>query len=277
MQLIAYEDDRRIYAHQAKRRKDYKCGQCGGLVRLRGGRIQKLHFFHPNPIVSCGLRKKSLSHLSVQEYLCKQFSKAFMEYYFPKINRFADVVIPELKLIFEVQCSPITLQEVRARQKAYAKTGYQLIWILHEKTFNKRVITEVEEYLHHFPCYYTNIETKGRGCIYDQHAIYSNVKRLYIGRKCPVFVDKLFYMNCKEIDYLPEFLQQRHKSWPIYFKNDLFYRVRYNEEFAKYLIDKEREIRSFKYRIKKKIHYYKKCFITPTPSILTNIKLRMIR
>lgn len=277
MQLIAYEDDRRIYAHQATRKKDYKCGQCGDVLRLRGGRIQKLHFFHPNPRVSCALRKKSFSHLAVQEYLCKRFSKGFMEYYFPSINRFADVVIPSLKLIFEVQCSSITLQEVRARQKAYAKTGYQLIWILHDKTFNKRILTEVEEYLRHFPCYYTNIEAGGRGFIYDQHAVYSNVKRLYIGRKCPIFIDKFFYMNYKEIKTLPEFLHERHKCWPIYFKNDLFDRVRYSPEFAKHLIDKEGEIRSFKYRFKKKLVYYKNCLITPTSSILTNLKLRMIR
>ncbi|MCP5492274.1 MAG: hypothetical protein H7A40_04455 [Chlamydiales bacterium] len=233
MQLCALDDKDLIYAFQAVKNKDYICPECSTRVRLRGGRFQQLHFFHlsTNPI-GCRQHAKSLIHLRTQQYISSQFAESFMEYYFPEINRFADVVIPSEKLIFEVQCSPISLFEVRARQAAYAKTGYQLVWILHDARFNRRGLSDAESHLLNSTCYYTDMDAFGNGRIYDQFTIRSNVKRLYIGKKCPVDIGNPLCI--KKIQTTPKSkkIRIRQKNWPLYFKNDLIDRSQKSMVFA---------------------------------------------
>ncbi|MCB1108823.1 MAG: hypothetical protein KDK44_04130, partial [Chlamydiia bacterium] len=215
--------------------------QCGEIVRLRGGRQRHPHFFHPNPQPNCTNHRKSHAHLQVQLRLLKIFSDGKMEHYFPEINRFADVVTPSHKLIFEVQCSPISLFEVRARQKAYAQTGFLLVWILHEKSFNKRYLSDAEKNLRQFPSYYTNIDARGHGWIYDQLELLNDVKRFYIGKKCPVHLAQHYYFKDNMFSNIPAFLNNRTQNWPVFFKGDLLHRVWLNPEFAEILIGLEKK------------------------------------
>ena len=235
MQIFAYENERLIRASFAQKGKDYTCPECKERVRLRGGRARQLHFFHPNPKITCANHRKSPIHLQTQLRLAQIFSSSQMEYYFSEINRFADLADHKSKLIFEVQCSPISLREVRARQEAYAKTGYFLVWILHEKNFNKRYLSDAEKYLRDFPFYYTNIDGKGRGMIYDQLDMVRNVKRLYIVKKCPVLLTEHFYFKRDTFSDLPEGLKTRGKKWPLFFKGDLLHRIWKSTEFEKIL------------------------------------------
>lgn len=232
MQLCARDGDTTVLSIYAQKGKNYTCPLCGSTLRLRGGRYTELHFFHINPKSSCKNAIKSAIHLQVQLRLKKIFSDALLEYYFPEITRFADVVIPSKKLIFEVQCSPISLFEVRARQAAYAKTGFQLIWILHEKTFNKRQLSDSELYLRQHPSYFTNITSQGHGYIFDQFELTANVKRFYIGKKCPVDFRQTYYFKENILKDVPQALCTRIRSWPLFFKNDLIYRIWQNPEFS---------------------------------------------
>ena len=247
MQVSALDENEWIFAEQAVKNKDYTCPACKARVRLRGGRFQQLHFFHVHSQTHCHQHAKSAIHLQTQKYICSKFPDAFMEYYFPDINRFADVVIPSKKLIFEVQCSPISLFEVRARQAAYSSTGYQLIWILHDSKFNRRGLSDVEKHLRKSPTYFTNIDARGQGFIYDQLIIRSNVKRLYIGKNCPISLIKPFKMCSLKKPTAPQFILQRENNWPLYFQNDLFDRCCQNESMSKYLKRTEARYRRLKW------------------------------
>lgn len=241
MQLIALEDGKSVIALYAQKGKDYTCPGCQGTVRLRGGKQYQLHFFHPNPKTNCTNHSKSPYHLQTQLRLKKIFPDAHMEHYFPEVNRFADVVVPSKKLIFEVQCSPISLFEVRARQKAYARTGYLLVWILHEKNFNKRRLSDSERHLRKFPSYYTNIDPRGKGWIYDQLELISDVKRFYIGKKCPIHLTQHYYFKKDMFQKSPKSLTDRIENWPVFFSGDLLFRIWRDPDFSDLLTHLEKK------------------------------------
>ena len=135
---------------------------------LRSGQRRNPHFFHPrsyNGKTNCRQSNKTLFHLRVQERLA-QLLDARVEQPFPEINRIADIYWPKEKLIFEVQVSPIRSSEIAARNQDYASMGLEVVWLLHTRRFNKRYLSEAEIFLSN--PYYTDIDAKGRGLIFDQ-------------------------------------------------------------------------------------------------------------
>src|SRR5262249_32635390 len=150
MQLYALDaKSKRIFAHSAARGVDYFCHECQGRLRLRGGGRIKVHFFHLGSKESCRQAGKSEAHLLVQNTICRQIGLDFgcQEVRFEAIGRIADVCWHEKKYIFEVQCSPISAEEVQARTEAYESLGFQVIWVLHDKTFKRRIVSPAELYL----------------------------------------------------------------------------------------------------------------------------------
>ena len=190
MQLYALDPDgNSILATEASRHTDYQCLECGSAVRLRKGDVRHPHFFHINEERECRQSGKSLRHLGVQLYLLALFSKGecSLEVRFEGIGRIADVVWHKKKLIFEVQCSPITAAEVEARNRDYAKLGYQVVWLFHDARFNRRRVTAAEAFVQKDPHYFTNIDRHGNGMIYDQFEMIQNGVRKF--RMSPLAVD----------------------------------------------------------------------------------------
>lgn len=226
MQLFAFnKKNESVSANHAFRQQDYICTECGGVVRLRGGAHRQKHFYHLKPDWACRQSQKSLVHLQVQRYLQEILpeDECVLERRFPEIRRIADVVWESEKLIFEVQCSGITAEEVASRNADYFRLGYQVIWILHEKRFNKWRLTASEFFLRESPHYFTNMDAGGRGFIYDQ------VDVIHKGRRKPI--KKYFRTHLgspiviPESDRLPpkgipEFLEKRLKYWPLFFSGD---------------------------------------------------------
>lgn len=170
MNLFALDAARRLCpAHSAKRSFDYTCQDCGGPVRLRGGTRRRAHFFHLQGVTACRSSQKSLEHLQVQHYLQRLLSCS-LERRFPDIGRVADAVWEEHKLVIEVQCSPISTEELQARNRDYGSLGYEVLWILHQKNFNKYKLSAAELALRQSPHYFTDITPTGHGKIYDQVA-----------------------------------------------------------------------------------------------------------
>lgn len=99
-----------------------------------------------------------------------------MEKRFPAIHRIADIAWLPQRIIFEVQCSPISLSEIKARKKDYASLGYTLVWILHDRRFNRKWPTIAELFARSGPCYFTN-----GNHFYDQVEIVKGRHRLYRG------------------------------------------------------------------------------------------------
>ncbi|MCH9621166.1 MAG: hypothetical protein S4CHLAM20_05820 [Chlamydiia bacterium] len=128
-------------------------------------------------------------HLAVQK---KVESLLFSEHLYLEYkikNRRADIFWEKQNVIFEIQCSPISLQEVKERTHDYESQGLRVIWILHQKTFNKKTLSEAELFLRkRKKAYYTNISQHGQGIIYDQEEAI-NLSDERICRSRPLEID----------------------------------------------------------------------------------------
>ena len=99
-------------------------------------------------------------------------------------NHIADIYWVSQNIVFEIQCSPITLKEAVSRTKDFEDLGVGIIWILHQKTYNKTHMNPAEKYL--ISCknvYYSNIDQGGDGIIFDQEQAILFNKRLH--KSCP--------------------------------------------------------------------------------------------
>lgn len=174
MQLYARDHQGELVAaSRARRQCDYACLECQGIVRVRAGVHRQPHFYHLHLNPLCRQSQKSMEHLQTQSHLQRLIGveACRLEVPFPAIQRIADAVWDERKLVFEVQVSPISAAEVGQRTRDYSSQGYQVVWILHDGTFNQWRLRAAEQYLLHRSCYYTNIDVEGNGLIYDQYAL----------------------------------------------------------------------------------------------------------
>ena len=251
MQLYALDPQKQlISAAQASRHRNYACLECQGVVRLRGGIHRQNHFFHLELGLTCHLSGKSMAHLQVQCLLQRLIppGESRLEYRFPKINRIADVVWFQGKLIFEIQCSPISAMEVAKRNQDYHSMGYQVIWVLHDQQFNQWKISAAELHLRHQPLYYTNIDGDGNGFIYDQFDVIAQGLRRNRGKCVPVnlhrpsMLNRIKMASLIEMIDMPLFIRNRIKTVPIYFEGDLTHRYLSNNIDLQETFDEIREI-----------------------------------
>lgn len=177
-----------ISTGDAKRHVDYQCLECKRAVRLRKGLHKRAHFYHIDPTPSCRLNGKSLTHIALQLYIQDLFSKESLslEYRFDSIDRIADCFHHEKKLVFEIQCSPISENEVKRRTSDYNSLGFNVIWILHEKEFNKYRLTAAEQFLQMKFLFYTNMDEEGVGIIYSQSFKSKGPYRVSRGKIIPI-------------------------------------------------------------------------------------------
>lgn len=190
MQLYAFDQKRQvIFARDALRQMDYLCPECSGVVRLRGGIHRQNHFYHLETVRACRQSGKSMEHLNVQLFLLDALpaGECALELRFPEIKRIADSVWMNQKIVFEIQCSPISRQEVEARSQDYQSLGFEVVWILHDKRYNQKRITAAEDFLHDRPHYFTNIDADGIGEIYDQFSQLDGGRR--VNKLSPLGVD----------------------------------------------------------------------------------------
>ncbi len=170
MQFFADDHGQIIAADEGIKGRDYLCPTCKKILRVKEGPCRRKHFFHKNSSPCASSRSKSARHVNVQRHLINALpqGEAFPEKRFPSIRRIADIAWPAQRLIFEVQCSFLPLDEVKKRNRDYASLGYQVIWILHDHRFNRRLLSAAEVFLHSQIFYFTNIDAQGKGIIYDQ-------------------------------------------------------------------------------------------------------------
>ena len=181
-----------ISAEQAKRQCDYFCPECGSLVRLRAGEQRLKHFYHLAKSAHCRQQNKSLEHIQTQRLIQERIGakRCRLEVAFPAINRIADVVWEEEKLIFEVQCSPMTASEARARICDYGSAGYLVVFILHDKRFNQHRLSALEAALRGSAYYFSDISVHGVGMVYDQFDQIARGCRIKRFGKLPISMDR---------------------------------------------------------------------------------------
>lgn len=240
MHLYALDEkDQVIVVHEAQKQKNYYCLECQSAVRRRGGFLKQVHFYHLEPNRICRQSGKSLTHLQIQYYLQSMLPGSVLEKKFSSINRIADVVDEKERLIFEIQCSPISAREVEERNRSYQSIGYQVVWILHDQLFNKSRLTAAEYFLQESPHYFTDMNEEGKGRIYDQWDIIDKGHRLLsLGLK-EVFVSSKY--RCSRNIFpkrpYPLWFKKRMHSWPLYFSGDYlhYFLTANSQEIAQFL------------------------------------------
>ncbi len=224
MQLFALDETGRlILADHATRQKDYVCRECKQLVRVRRGPHKRAHFFHNEPLRTCSQHGKSLEHLQVQRRLEELLKdQCSLERRFDAIGRIADVCWEKRKIIFEVQCSPISVTEVQKRTADYRGLGYTVVWILHDHYFGQRMAKAAEEWLHGHLCYFTDINREGEGVFYDRCSILHSGYRMDFGSKMRIELHQPKQKIALRGN-LPELLHKRLQQTDLCFEGDLFH------------------------------------------------------
>lgn len=226
MQICALDSNATlVFAPQATKQKDYSCLECQRTVRVRAGMHRQPHFFHIRPNIACRQHGKSMVHLLLQYYIKEGLpeGEAHLEYRFDAINRIADVVWTTRRLVYEIQYSHITAEEIAARNQDYASIGYQVVWILHDHRYNKKMVTAAEDVLQASPFYFSNMKPNGEGYIYDEFAFIHQGNRILrlprhqinfgIPRNKP---DK----TSSNVLQLPHPLKERALTWTMGFAQD---------------------------------------------------------
>jgi len=255
MQTFAFDEDFKIIsASLAEKKKDYICPECGSFVRKRVPKNKNVHFYHTYQLKNCRQKKKNHDHRLIQELLSKkiQHLNPSLEHHFKEISRIADIYIHEKGLVFEIQCSKISKEEIQKRENDYQSLGLQVIWILNDKIFNKKNISDAETLLRSLCCYYTD-----GICFYDQAEVIEKKKRTFRSTKflvelseCHIddtFSEKKLYFSGDITDkkgkdpqfkmWLEDFLQKRRgkKRFSIEPLLLFIYKKTHNEPiFAKY-------------------------------------------
>lgn len=189
MQLLAQDEKGEpTLASVATKGKNYTCPECHNPVRRRKGPSRRPHFFHLANHPSCRQHQKSWIHLQLQLHLFKLLpeGEGLIEKPYPTIQRIADIAWEKEGIVFEIQCSPISLIECIERNEDYLSLGLRAVWILHDHRFNRRYLSASESYLRKNLCFFSHI-SKGACHIYDQFEIIRNSQRLY--RSKPLTVD----------------------------------------------------------------------------------------
>lgn len=212
MALYAFDEDDLIFAAHAEKGKIYWCLDCYGPVKKRYGRYENgrfPHFYHVKPAPLCRLHSKTEDHLRAQLQLQKIFPEGSLqlERTFIDINRIADVCWEKEKIIFEIQCAPITEKEVEMRTRDYRTKGYEVVWLLDEKRYNKRVLRPAEAYLRSLCTYYVSIKPGLFSEYYDQFEVFSEGKRVKKGH--PFLLNLQQVRNAPKISFNKELFPQQ--------------------------------------------------------------------
>lgn len=218
MLKFAFDAKRHIIPiSRAQKNIFYTCIECGKKL-IPKLKAKSPHYAHAQQ-GACRQKGTSLTHTQTQRSVQALFpcGTCFLEHPFPKLGRIADVYYPKRKLIFEIQCSPISIEEVEKRNADYSSLGIQVIWILHASRYNPRMPGSLQKNIQHIPFYYSCIDEKQKGFIFDLHPISKKVLQVDLAAqpKRP----KFFITKKHPLETL------RRKKWALSFRGDLIWRL----------------------------------------------------
>ncbi len=228
MAFCAVDEDKPISAWDADPAKTYFCIECFAPVKVRRGPKRFPHFYHLANAPSCRLYSKSEDHLLLQLQLQKQLPKgeALLEQPISSISRISDLLWEKEKISFEIQCSQIEQVEVETRTREYRKAGYDIVWVLDDRIFNKRQLRPSEEFLRTQHCYFASFSRQTPSYFYDQFEIFRNQKRVKKGKKFTLQMDKVHKIPADQWpERLPRQIERRRLHCTRYFEQDLFHRT----------------------------------------------------
>ena len=224
MPLYALDDENRIIpAQNALNGRRYRCLECKGAMQRRVGLERRAHFYHLHSIRSCRLYSKSIDHLILQTHLQEKNPALIIERPFEKILRIADLCWEEKKIIFEIQCSPISQEEAKMRTDDYSSEGYTIVWLLDCRLYNRRSLRFAESQLRQQACYYFTLKNRE---IFDQFEVIVDASRIAKGPPLPIDLLQPARLPPQIPSALPRQLKNRETS--LFFSGDLLDRsIRY--------------------------------------------------
>ncbi len=212
MQLYALDTEgKKCFVRSVQKGNDYFCLECSSRVRARSGVATRPHFYHVAATKNCSQAGKTEEHIAIQELILGQIQDAHLEMRFDAIGRIADVFWEEKKLVFEVQCSPISKEEVEARNRDYESQGINVIWILYDKTFGYRRRTAGQKILQLHTHYYSDGKI-----LYDMKSRFQK-KEILASSVLP-----LSFSHTKALNFA---MQLRFHSWAYYAKEDYLWQA----------------------------------------------------
>lgn len=150
-----------------------------------------------------------------------------MEKPFLEIARVADLIWERPKIAFEIQCSVISPLEVAQRIVDYRQVGYQVVWILDDRIFNKRKISKSEELMRLTPSYYATLRKQSSPIFYDQFEVISQQQRVKKGRKLKVQLQRPYPVPQREWPekQFPNQILKKIARTPVFFYGDLLHKA----------------------------------------------------
>lgn len=243
MALYACGEDDLVYASDAEKGKLYGCLDCFGPVKVRKGKGRFPHFYHLQASPQCRLYSKSEDHLRAQIQLQKLFPQGILqiERPFPEIGRVADLCWEKEKIIFEIQCSPVSLQEAQSRIRDYRTFGFRVVWLLDDKRYNRRILRPSEEFLRRRSCYYIDIKQGLTSICYDQFEIQDGTRRLKRGRRLTIDLQKPIPVPNQvwEKERFPEQIHHLSQQCEIHFYGDRIDKARLSYRISAFAISME--------------------------------------
>lgn len=266
MVLYALTTDKSlVFAKNATTKEPYYCIECASQMRLRRCISRQEHFYHVRERKNCRHRGKGLRHQHIQAYLLRENPKLQLEKAFPSIKRIADLAWQEKLIVFEIQCSPISLDELSKRNLDYKSLGYDCVWILDEARFNQNRLQAAEKGLESHSHYYAKIEDNfGKVHIYDQFEIF--FKGFRRARSRPLFVDLSKPFENKRSPHIQQkaasMLANKRKLWKLSFRGDLMEKLSSQKknsplaDFVKQQLLREKRLKrsSLIRKIKERLH-----------------------
>jgi competence protein CoiA len=185
----------------------------------------------------------------LQTDLKKKIPQLEIERPFRSILRIADLCWEERKLVLEIQCSPISSYEAEARKRDYSQEGYDLVWLLDDRLFNKKRLKVAEERIRKGSAYFISLH---RSAIYDQFEFIVDETRLAKGAPLPVDLSHPIEAAKQQLPLR----QLKERKTNRYFPGDLYDRAIKNSAFLKRLVEYEETL--LKPLRKDRLHWIKK-------------------
>lgn len=184
--------------------KVFYCPACQSRVQLKQGRVMRPHFAHIR-LHDCHFfhEQESREHLELKARLFKGLTKleqVKVEAVLPQLGQVADLLVGE-SLALEVQCSPLSIERLKERTRAYQEHGYQVRWLLGERLWLKKRLTALQRqflYFSHNMGFHLWELDLSKGELRLKYLIYEDLKGQvrYLEKSCSFAGDIMEFLRC---------------------------------------------------------------------------------
>lgn len=181
---------------------------------------------------------KSTEHFLIQQQICQLLpsQQIHLEWSFPAIKRRADVFWAKENIVFEIQCSPLTFEDIQQRSADYKRLALQVVWLFDKRLFGAPRPSELMRNLGKYPHYF--FDERG---FFDRLVLFGCRKAFFLEHDLKISLEKPQPMYSKKTRSLT--LASRTQR-SLYFAGDFFDLYQNNPERLHQLLHKEKQLLS---------------------------------